>query len=101
MNSTGEHKEQTLNENGEKYYCPMHCEGDKVYNEPGDCPVCGMHLVPASGEKHEQENSLHSGHTMKMENNDAKYACPMHCEGDKTYNEPGDCPVCGMHLVSA
>ncbi len=22
----------------------------------------------------------------------------MHCEGDKTYNKAGDCPVCGMHL---
>ncbi len=28
------------------------------------------------------------------------FACPMHCEGDKTYNEPGYCPVCGMHLVA-
>ncbi len=25
--------------------------------------------------------------------------CPMHCEGDKTYSESGDCPVCGMDLV--
>ncbi len=24
----------------------MHCEGDKTYNQPGDCPVCNMHLVP-------------------------------------------------------
>lgn len=28
------------------YYCPMRCEGDKTYNQPGDCPVCGMDLVP-------------------------------------------------------
>lgn len=28
------------------YYCPMRCEGDKTYNKPGDCPVCGMDLVP-------------------------------------------------------
>jgi len=27
------------------FYCPMHCEGDKTYNRPGDCPVCGMDLV--------------------------------------------------------
>jgi Cu2+-exporting ATPase len=27
------------------------------------------------------------------------YYCPMHCEGDKTYNKAGDCPVCGMDLV--
>ena len=23
----------------------------------------------------------------------------MHCEGDKTYDKSGDCPVCGMDLV--
>jgi Cu2+-exporting ATPase len=28
-----------------KYYCPMHCEGAKVYDKAGDCPVCGMDLV--------------------------------------------------------
>lgn len=27
-----------------------------------------------------------------------KYACPMHCEGDKTYDKPGKCPECGMDL---
>ena len=26
------------------------------------------------------------------------YACPMHCEGDKTYPQPGKCPKCGMDL---
>lgn len=27
------------------------------------------------------------------------FYCPMHCEGEKTYNKAGDCPVCGMDLV--
>ena len=27
------------------YYCPMRCEGDKTYDHPGHCPVCGMDLV--------------------------------------------------------
>lgn len=27
------------------------------------------------------------------------FYCPMHCEGDTTYNQAGDCPVCGMDLV--
>ncbi len=27
------------------YFCPMH--PDVVRHEPGNCPVCGMHLVPA------------------------------------------------------
>lgn len=67
---------------GEKYACPMLCEGEKVYDQPGDCPVCGMHL-----EKIPQRVQS------------VTYACPMHCEGDKVYAQPGNCPVCGMDLV--
>ncbi len=26
------------------------------------------------------------------------YYCPMKCEGEKTYDEAGKCPVCGMDL---
>ena len=26
------------------------------------------------------------------------YFCPMHCEGAKTYDKPGTCPVCNMNL---
>lgn len=29
---------------------------------------------------------------------DKKYACPMQCEGEKTYAEAGKCPVCKMEL---
>jgi transcription initiation factor IIE alpha subunit len=32
--------------NNPKYQCPMHCEGKKVYDKPGSCPVCKMKLVP-------------------------------------------------------
>lgn len=28
-----------------------------------------------------------------------EFACPMQCEGDKTYDKPGNCPVCKMKLV--
>lgn len=63
------------------YYCPMRCEGDKTYDKPGDCPVCGMDLV--------EEVSLKPQGT--------KYTCPMHPEVVK--DEPGDCPICGMDLV--
>jgi hypothetical protein len=34
------------------YRCPMKCEGDKTYSDPGRCPVCGMHLAPVDGESH-------------------------------------------------
>ncbi len=27
------------------YQCTMKCEKDKVYNQPGNCPVCNMKLV--------------------------------------------------------
>lgn len=40
-------KETTTTEDGTGVYaCPMKCEGDKVYAEPGQCPVCGMDLQP-------------------------------------------------------
>lgn len=28
------------------YQCPMHCEGDKTYEEPQKCPTCKMDLQP-------------------------------------------------------
>jgi len=29
----------------------------------------------------------------------ATYACPMKCEGDKTYTSEGECPDCRMDLT--
>ncbi|HKJ41736.1 MAG TPA: heavy metal-binding domain-containing protein [Sunxiuqinia sp.] len=40
-----EHHE-TKSEAGTIYQCPMKCEGDKTYDAPGKCPVCGMYLAP-------------------------------------------------------
>jgi hypothetical protein len=31
----------------------------------------------------------------------AQYQCPMDCEKGKTYDKPGQCPVCGMDLEKA
>lgn len=64
------------------FYCPMHCEDDKTYDEAGDCPVCGMDLV--------EEQNLNPV-------TQQQYTCPMHPEVVK--DEPGDCPICGMDLV--
>ena len=32
-----------------EFYCPMQCEGEKTYEKAGDCPVCGMDLIPVAG----------------------------------------------------
>ena len=69
-----------VNANG-KYYCPMHCEGEKLYDKAGDCPVCGMDLVKAPD----------------LTVNIALYTCPMHPE--VISETPGSCPICGMDLV--
>jgi acetolactate decarboxylase len=60
------------------YQCPMKCEGEKTYDQPGKCPVCGMALKKSSPAE--------------------VYKCPMKCEGEKTYPVAGKCPVCGMSL---
>ena len=64
------------------FYCPMHCEGDKIYDKAGDCPVCGMDLV--------EEKNQSSAPT-------EQWTCPMHPEVVK--DEAGSCPICGMDLV--
>ncbi len=96
--------------NGTKYICPMHCEGDETYGEPGTCPVCNMHLEPLGSKiedpikkQHPKGNTHHhDDHHHHLDMSDStgtgEYYCPMRCEGDKNYHNPGDCPVCGMHL---
>lgn len=64
-----------------QYHCPMNCEGVKVYDKPGSCPVCGMNMEKVS-----------SISVIK-----AQYTCPMHPEIVK--DAPGSCPICGMDLV--
>jgi heavy metal translocating P-type ATPase len=82
--STGEkeHKHHEIKHTHQagKYYCPMHCEGDKIYDKAGDCPVCGMDLV-------KEPEVIQS----------TKYTCPMHPE--IVHDKPGSCPICGMDLV--
>tara|TARA_R100000951_G_C2574304_1_gene159816 strand:+ start:311 stop:583 length:273 start_codon:yes stop_codon:yes gene_type:complete len=39
-----EHHGKHAAEGEVNYQCPMECEGDKVYDSPGHCPVCEMDL---------------------------------------------------------
>ncbi|MCP9755939.1 heavy metal translocating P-type ATPase [Lacihabitans sp. CCS-44] len=73
-------KKLSHNSGNGKFYCPMHCEGEKLYDKAGDCPVCGMDLV--------QQASI---------SQITEYTCPMHPEIIR--DEPGACPICGMDLV--
>ena len=68
-------------------------------------------MIGADNHQNEQENSS-EGYKMNFscgcgidnlhkskDQQETKYQCPMHCEGNKTYNQPGKCPVCNMQLV--
>ena len=92
------------------YTCSMHREIRQ--DGPGDCPKCGMHLVPEgeveSQGKHDHHGPNHHGHdhsaTAKGGEFDrvpagfvgAVYTCPMHQQVRQTH--PGACPICGMGL---
>ncbi len=97
-----------------KYTCPMHPE--IVQDGPGNCPKCGMNLVPVkpetnkSASHHENRDSNppmdHAGNKHnEMANADLnkvsqgfqKYTCPMHPQ--IVQDAPGKCPLCGMTLV--
>ncbi|HPP03051.1 MAG TPA: heavy metal-binding domain-containing protein, partial [bacterium] len=71
-------------EAGKSYHCPMH--PTYISGRPGDCPICGMRLVPIE--------------TKTAPTVAPKYVCPMHPE--ITSDQPDDrCSLCGMKLVPA
>lgn len=61
--------------------CPMPEHFHVLNYGPGDCPECGMALVPVS----ETEN-------------DSVWVCPMP-ECGTVQDKPGVCPVCNMNLI--
>ncbi|UKB85909.1 heavy metal translocating P-type ATPase [Chryseobacterium sp. MEBOG06] len=103
------HLPENFKDNIGKYYCPMFCEKDKVYDEKGDCPVCHMHLEPITEDlaqkadihqhSHSHEHSHHQEAPKVTDEMAGRYYCPMYCEGDQTYDSNVGCPVCGMDLV--
>jgi Cu+-exporting ATPase len=78
-------------------------------NDPGDCPECGMHLVPDDGQQSGAHTECHASHGQKEHQpSDGRYdqvpvgftgtvyTCPMHPQVRQT--KMGSCPICGMGL---
>ena len=84
------------------YYCPMECEGEKVYFTSGKrCPTCNMFLIPIEERadyKNKPQTFSKTNLPESFENKLGEYFCPMFCEGDKSYASDVGCPVCHMHL---
>ena len=87
----------------QKYTCVMH--PDVVMSHPGDCPKCGMKLVPMKEEKkhsssdtehptsnesemHSQTDSSHLTHSTHSTNRDASYEMPMPMQSSINIADP-------------
>jgi P-type Cu+ transporter len=89
---------------GSVYTCPMHPEVRQ--DHPGQCPKCGMSLVPeggqaaASGHVHDSHHhgASHMPPSAHAVDGDI-YTCPMHPQIRQV--GPGHCPICGMTLEPA
>ncbi len=70
--------------------CGMHPQ--VLEEEPGQCPICGMDLVPLREDASTPDKvAAHeeAGHQL--------WTCGMHPQ--VIQDEPGQCPICGMDLV--
>lgn len=83
------------------YTCSMHPQIRQ--DEPGDCPICGMELVPVD-EAGEEEASSEAdwvptpAPALADENGEELlgFACAMNCL--PPLEEDGPCPICGMEM---
>ena len=51
-------RQETESTNHQQYTCPMHPQ--IVQDKPGNCPICGMKLIPVK--KLEKDHEAHAGH---------------------------------------
>ena len=79
----------------QEYHCPMH--PTYVADKPGDCPICGMKLVPIKGRKPPAEPAAPAPQDEFPQVKAGQYYCPMGAE--HVQDGPGKCPKCGMNLV--
>ncbi len=72
------------------YLCPMPEHVSILYNHAGNCPLCGMALVPVTPELLVQ---IQPGEAVDY------YTCPMPEHADVHEAKSGKCPKCGMTLL--
>ena len=72
------------------YVCPMPEHVSITYDHPGNCPICGMALVPVTPSELKQ---LQPGGKVLY------YTCPMPEHSSVHEDKPGKCPICGMTLI--
>ncbi|HET9552453.1 MAG TPA: efflux RND transporter periplasmic adaptor subunit [Anaeromyxobacteraceae bacterium] len=80
---------------GQQYLCPMHPQ--IVTDQKGECPICGMDLVPAGAEKKPAAAASAAGGPPAWAA--GQYTCPMHPDF-VTRDPAARCPECGMKLVA-
>jgi RND family efflux transporter MFP subunit len=123
-NGTGQISSTNAAKQGVVYVCPMPEHVSITYDHPGNCPICGMALIPVMAPPGATTNStpaktdspIQQSTNSPIQNaatNPAPantnsvsrvkpaakqlYFCPMH--PDVISDEPGKCPKCGMDLV--
>lgn len=65
--------------------------------------LCILVVLASCGSKNSQAEHSTSEHMTVDTTGDSQpvatvYQCPMKCEGEKTYDKPGTCPMCKMDL---
>ncbi|HVP07871.1 MAG TPA: efflux RND transporter periplasmic adaptor subunit [Candidatus Acidoferrum sp.] len=83
------------------YHCSMH--PTYISNQPGECPICGMTLVPITKQEKDSLGVVSAAVDAPAAPTATpavarigQYACPMN---PQVISEvPGKCPICGMNL---
>ncbi|KAF5307058.1 hypothetical protein FQR65_LT18467 [Abscondita terminalis] len=71
------------NNNQQKYFCPMNCAGDKMYDASGSCPKINPELCSSTNKPEAIKSPIIISKNTSV---------AMNCEGDKMYECPGSCP---------
>jgi len=72
------------------YVCPMPEHVSIVYDHAGNCPICGMALVPVAPSVLQK---IQPGGKVLY------YTCPMPEHAGVHEDKPGKCPLCAMTLI--